>query len=149
LLIYIRILVRYSQHLRPDHRLEPELVAAEQGGRTAARTSGLGGRAAGQRGSHYVPGGHRLVAVVGRLRRPRRTVRAHGNWRVRVHLRRRTSVLVPVPHLLRVRGPRLPRIRMRIAGGGRARVHHDAQRGRRGIVPKRVHHCRDIMNESR
>jgi len=58
--------------------------------------------------------------VVRRQRRPRGPVRADGFRRIRIRLRRRISVRVPKPSVLRVRGPRAPGLRVRIAGRGRA-----------------------------
>lgn len=132
--------------MRRDHWPAPELVAAGQRGGTATRTAGIHGRSDEQRDSHYVPGGHRLVAVVGGKRHARGPVRADGVRRVRVRVRRCTSVRVPLPSLLCVRGPRTPGLRVRIAGRGRSRVHHDEQRQRHRTVSKRVLHSHDIPN---
>jgi len=138
LLVYDSSPLQHSQHLRCDHRPAPELVAAKWDGGTATGTSGLHGRWTGKDYGHHVPGSHRLVAVVGRQRQPRGPVRADGVWRVRVRLRRRTSVRVPKPSVLRVHCPRASGLRVRIAGRGRARVHYDEQHKRHRTLPKRV-----------
>lgn len=114
-------------------RDEFELVVQR---RTGEKILDADGRATGERQSHHVPGGHRMVADVRLDRAPHRTVQPDGDRRVRVDRRllaRRMVAVVARDHP--VHGSGAPRIRLRLAGRGRAQSHH---RTRPRIVPKRV-----------
>lgn len=115
-----------SQHVRRDHRSEPELAVDQSGHPEGAeRRNGL-----------PVPGGRLLGSAVRRHRARDRPARHVDVRRGRVHLRRSHHDGVPVARVQPVRGTGAPGIRLRLAGRGLAQLHGGR---RQRAVPKRVH----------